>query len=336
MSFEELINSKMVLAAKVAQGVHVLKKKQIEVAASLGLDKATVSRLLSYAKQHGLFSVELNLPQLETIEVELNRRYKIDAIVVPIIRPIDKDDEPAFTRILGQTAARLLEGPGGLIKNGQKIGISCGATIREIVFSLKPGRFTNMEIRQLIVETEIEKNIDQSPFTLVANLRGKWGDPETKAVAVQPLPGTLSEDGKNPTEHYKKFQTDMYEFAKSLDVAIVGISSGKTGSFDDILKKPDIKKMQAVKLGMVGEILNRPYNLEGDDLFPKIERLKYYVDGVELEVLKEAVRNGKKVIAVAGGAEKIRAIHYALKSRFVSHLITDMHTGMELCKGKGE
>ena len=336
MVFEELTNSKMVLAAKVAQGVHILKKKQNKVAENLGLDKAAVSRLLTYAREQDLFSVRLNLPQLEEIEVELNRRYKIDAIVVPIIRPFDKDDEPAFTRILGETAARHLEVPGGLIKNGQKIGISCGATIREIVFSLSPGRFTNMEIRQLSVETEREKNIDRSPFTLVANLRGKWGDPGTKAVAVQPLPGTLTKDGKTPTDAYREFQKEMYDFGKSLDVAIVGISTGRTGSFNDILEKPDIKKMQAVKLGMVGEILNRPFNAEGKDLFSKIDRLNYYADGVGLDVLKEAARNGKKVIAVAGGTEKIRAIHYALRFGFVSHLITDMHTGKDLCEGKGE
>ena len=181
------------------------------------------------------------------------------------------------------------------------------------------------------METEIEKNIDQSPFTLVSGLRGKWRDENTKAQAIHPFPDSLFTDNSTPTNLYEKFRENMTANGKNLDVAIIGISSGRTGSFDDILRKKEFDQKKIRRLNFVGEILNRPYNSEGKDLFDSIEHLRRYVDGIELEELQKRVRDGKKVIAIAGGKDKTNAIRVALEKKFLNVLITDMKTATALC-----
>lgn len=323
-----------ILAAEIAQRVYLLHEPQSKVGQDLNLHKSTVSRLLSLAKEEGLFTVHMHLPRVDDLETRLNRHYKIDAVVVPVVPSTGGNGKETFTRVLAESAARFLEGPGSPLKSGQTVGISCGATIRDLVFSLTSPRFTRMNLIQLTVETEIEGQIDQSPFTLVSVLRAKWNDKETKAFAVQPLPGTLFLDANQPTKEYAPFRSRIIETAESLDVTIVGIGSATGGSFGQILKKPDIDESLVRRLRIVGEIVNHPYDHNGRDLFNDIKNLNRYVDGIEIDLLRRLVSSGKKVVAVAGGPSKVDAIRVALETRLVNILITDIVTAEALCAAK--
>ncbi len=320
-----------ILAAQIAQRVYLLHESQNEVAQSLKLHKSTVSRLLQLAKDEGLFKVHMNLPRVEDLENRLNRHYGIDAVVVPVIPSTGDNGKGIFTRVMAESAARFLEGSGSPLKSGQTVGISCGATIRDLVFSLTSPRFTKMNLFQLTVETETGGTIDQSPFTLVSVLRCKWNDNDTEAYAVQPLPGTLFKGEGEPCSEYIPCRKHILELAERLDVAIIGIGSGMGGSFGQILRKGDIDDSLVRRLRIVGEIVNHPYNREGKDLFDEITNLKRYVDGVGLDILRRLVSSGKKVIAVAGGNDKLTAIQVALQTGIVSHLVTDLATAEALC-----
>lgn len=320
-----------ILVAEIAQRVFLLHEPRNEVAHHLGVHKSTISRLLNQAKEQGIYTIHMNLPRIDDLEVRLNRRFGVDSVVVPVVPPSKPQDHVVFTRVLGEAAARYLEGPASPLKSGQVVGISCGATIRDLVFSLSGPQFTAMKILQLTVETETGGAIDQSPFTLVSVLRAKWSDKETKAFAVQPLPGTLYKVDGEPCSEYIPCRKHILELAECLDVAIIGISSGVGGSFGQILRKGDIDDLQVRRLHIVGEIVNHPYNREGKDLFDEITNLKRYVDGVGLDILRRLVSSGKKVVAVAGGNDKLTAIQVALQTGIVSNLVTDLATAEALC-----
>lgn len=324
--------SRIVSAAIVAQRVLVLDHHQGQVAEDLGMTNSSISRLLSVAKDERLYSVQMNLPRLEELEIRLGQRYGVEAIVAPVMPPLYESEKPIFTRLLGEAAARYLEGSQTPLKPGQTVGISCGATVRDTVLALSPDRFKNMTLFQLTVETECKGNIDQSPFTLVSILLGKWRSSTTKTEAIHPFPGTLfvkREEEWKITNQYEPIRDRMIDAANSMDIAIIGISNARSGSFAEILKKDTIKEKKVRK--RIGEIMNRPYDADGKDLFDEIPEILEYVDAIALSVLKERVAAGRKVIAVAGGKQKVEPIRVALESRFLSHLITDMKTAEDLC-----
>ncbi len=181
------------------------------IGAKLKINKATASRLLREARENNIIKVIIQLPREQQLEVQLQDRYRlIDAAVFPIITSKRDRDSSCFRRQLADSAARHIEGESGLIKPGCRVGISCGATIRDIILALSPNRWSGNQITKLTVETEVDQLIDQSPFCLVGMLAAKWLAGETGAqgedatvFAVQPLPETLRKD--SDWAHHTRF-----------------------------------------------------------------------------------------------------------------------------------
>ena len=320
------------LIGQLVHGVLIEGRNLTAVASELGLQKSTASRLMKEARTIDAYSIHLHLPRDEQLELDLSRRYSVDAVVVPIATPrMRPGAKEGFTRLLGEAAAWYLEGPQTPLVSGQKVGISCGATIREIVHALTPGRFERLGLVQLTVETETGAGIDQSPFTLVSALYGKWRT-GSDVYAIQPLPKTMK-SGNHFSKAYEQCRKEVMDRVANLDVAILGISrGGRNGedSFSQILHKAGVNLDVYKKLRAIGEIANRPYDTGGVDLFARVEGLDRHVDGVELEVLRDLVKKNKKVIAVAGGSQKVDAIETALRTRMVNCLVTDIGTAEEL------
>ena len=335
MSKKKLPKDRRILAAEIVQRLFIdpEPQTQTEIAEELGIEKSTVSRLVAEARKEGLYSIHLNLPRDRSLELELNRLYHIDAVVEPIIQPRSPFGWPVFTRLLAETAARHLEEQTvSLLHSGQRIGIGCGATMRDLVTALTPHRFSGISLSQLTVETEYERNIDQSPFTIVSTLFGKWrGD--SKVFAIQPLPGTLRTENGDIHPAYESIEKEIKEIARSLDVAILGIGlcdPKRHDSFAEILSDPMVDTKRLMQHKPVGEILNRPFDEEGTDLTEKATNLNRLVDSIGLETLRDLVGARKKVVAVAGGSAKIRAIRVVLQAGLVNYLITDVTTAEKL------
>lgn len=345
--------SKRVLAAQVAQmyylGDHPLTQRQI--AEKLEVTEATVSRLLKYARQERLVEISLSLPRDRQFELMLIREYDLlEAVVAPILPPNETRRSWMFRKQLATEAARHLDEDGTPLKSGSRVGISCGATIRDLVSALTPRRFSDMTISQLTVESESDQSIDVSPFTLVGMLFAKWNpenversqpgaasapDGTPLVYAVQPLPGSMRE-GSQWTSGYKACWDTIMKMARELDVAILGISAcvqgDDGGSLHRILVRHNLNPGELAKKGVVGEICNRPFDKDGNDMTGEIKGLSDYVDGVELSVLEGLVAKGRKVIAIAGGEGKRRAMQVVLRRKFVNYLITDSATAEWLCE----
>ncbi len=340
---KKLPKDKTLLAAEIAQ-LYLLSDPpmtQQSIAKQLKIDKATVSRLYHFARERELIKVSLNLPREQSLELSLIRKFGLtEARVLPVMRPRSKKEHGHFRRQLAQAAVHYLEGEGSPLKHGQRVAISCGRTIREVIDALTPNWYTGMKISQLTVETEVQWLIESSPFTLVGMLRGKWNDVESEPSAVpnddpdvhalQPLPGTLLDETNGVSTAYRPEREKMRSMALKADVALVGISSCNFeeggGTFVRILAHHRIPPDELRERGVVGEICNRPYDDHGNDRFDEIPKLSSIMDGIRLEDLRYLVENGKKVVAIAGGVHKVRAIKVALGHKFINYLVTDTTT----------
>ena len=345
MSPKKLSESTEILAAHAAYMRYMLDKPltQYDIAKALKVNPSTVSRLLKHARDN-LIKVSLNLPRITELEVRLVRQYGLaDAVVFPVPWPRRKADERPFRIGLAEAAARYLESDATPIKPTYKIGISCGSTIRDLIFALTPGKFKNITISQLTVETECEVLIDRSPFSLVSQIFAKWSNQNdssraSRAYAVQPLPGSLQERSGQWSPLYEPYRDEIFKKAEDIDVAIVGIGScliGKGGgTYAEILKRHGVTPAMIRHSGAMGEICNRVYDAQGEEVFGDLPGLRSFVDGVPLDLLQRLSGDSKKprkIIAVAGGTYKVEAIRVALKNRFVNSLMTDAETAEHLC-----
>src|SRR5438132_14083829 len=96
-------------------------RSQKDIAKTLGVSAATVSRLLKRAMDEGFVRVELDLPRTEALETALAQAFGLrEAIVIVGGGRGDLKAE------LGTAAALHFE---KLARNGMKIGLSCGFTL---------------------------------------------------------------------------------------------------------------------------------------------------------------------------------------------------------------
>ena len=96
-------------------------QSQKDVAETLGVSPATVSRLLKRAVDEGLVRVELDLPRTQELETALIKRFGLrEAVVVAAGGRGDIREE------LGVAAAAYFE---KIVTHGKRVGLSCGFTL---------------------------------------------------------------------------------------------------------------------------------------------------------------------------------------------------------------
>jgi DNA-binding transcriptional regulator LsrR (DeoR family) len=132
------------------------------------------------------------------------------------------------------------------------------------------------------------------------------------------------------------YQQDCEEIlngARNASFTLTGIGAigveGETHSFNALIAQLGLKEKLQSELGAVGEMCYQPLTEDGDILMghEDLALLRSNVIYVALEVLQRRVQLDQgAVFAVAGGADKHRAILAALKARAFNYLVTDVET----------
>src|SRR5262245_43488666 len=309
---------------ELRQTVHCLElyyrqgKSQKDIATSLGVSAATVSRLLKRAFDDGLVRVELDLPRREQLEAGLVERFGLrDAVVVPAGGRGDVKEE------LGTAAAAYFE---KIAANGLRIGLSCGFTLYQTIRQLHERRFRDLALYPLSGESTLEL-VDLFPNTLVGMMAAKYR-PHVRAHA---LPVQHLSSLRDIERERRRLLRDpevrrIYERAQDVDIALVGIGliGEGTPGFCSLAESYGVSVERLRQLGVVGEINYQPFDAHGAVVDqPELRALMRRILSVEAQRLQAlSRREDRHVVAVAGGRPKIAAILGALRGRFMSVLVT--------------
>lgn len=292
-----------------------------------GTNISRVSRLLKRAREEGYVRVTYEFPELPKLALGLIEKYGLrDAVV------IQAGEERFIKRDIGQTIARYFERK--IATDNQSVGLSCGRTLYHFVENLQEKRFKGLQIYPLSHDMTVEL-VDLFPETLVGMMAAKYR-PDVKAYAFQ---GYLLRPGKLVRGSLAKRVIDQnraaFNSAKSVDVAILGIGSISTEP--DI---PGFRKFaglcgvpaQDLERHAAGEFNYQPFDKEGNPVtVGKLKRLIEQTMAVRLEDFQKlAADSGKRVIAGAGGANKVETIRAALKGKFFNVLVTDHRVAKRL------
>ncbi|VTS41842.1 sugar-binding regulatory protein [Streptococcus pseudoporcinus] len=223
------------MLAKLAYLFYVEGKSQTKIAEETGIYRTTVSRMLAKAKKEGVVRIEIADydPNLFGLEEYVRQKYGLEKIDIV---PNDPDDSLASTHSkVARTAAEVLR---NTVRDGDKIGVSWGATLSSVIDELDPKSMTGISVCPLAggpSHINVQFHVNTLVYRLARVFRGK--STFINAMAVQ--------ENKELTRGIlqSKYFERLLESWNHLDLAIVGIggeaNSGEESQWLDLLTAAD-------------------------------------------------------------------------------------------------
>jgi DNA-binding transcriptional regulator LsrR (DeoR family) len=315
--FTRLDMQQMRLITRVARLHHMQGLRQAEIAETLAISQASVSRFLALAAEHGIVRTIVVPPEglYPDLEEGLAAAYGLQAVYVVDMTARENGVE----LILGAAAARCLSSE---LQGGQVLGLtSWSATLREMARQMEPRAGSGIK--------------------RVVELLGDLGSPRLQheaALATQQVARALDAEpiylrtpGVMPGAELRKVALADAHVQAALkvmdrvDVALVGVGPadfhGPLEAGDNFFTAQQLAEVRA--LGAVGQLHQRFINADGEAVATALDER---VIGITLAQLRKVRRK----IVVAGGQAKHEAIAAALNGKWIDVLVTDVNTAHEL------
>ncbi|MFO1131567.1 MAG: sugar-binding transcriptional regulator [Hyphomicrobiales bacterium] len=306
------------LAARAAWLHFAGGKTQGEVAELLGVQSTKAHRLIARARADGLIRVFVEGPIAGCIALEekLKAEYGLGFCeVVPNI-----DEGPLPLRTLGMAGARYLR---NLIESGKygMIGIGHGRTLAAAADLMPSVPAHNTRIVSLL--GGLTRRFAASPFDVIHRLAER-----TSAESyVMPVPFFANSEKDRQVLEAQYGVSDVIAMAKQAELYIAGIGEVDRKSFIATAGMVDEEDVEEVmKTGACAEILGHFFNEQG-------ERLPNSVSARAMAPRFSDLKS-HRIVALAGGTSKTRAIRAILAHGLLFGLITDEATAKRLVSPK--
>lgn len=305
------------LMTKVAQLYHEQGIRQADIAASLHVSQAKVSRLLKRAAETGIVRTTVTLPQgVHTdLEQRLEQRFGlVEAVVVDV-----EGSESEILAGLGSAGAAYLE---NTLTGGERLGISSWSqTLVAVLDRLRPLRVPGAEtVVQLVggmgvaaVQTQANRLLGELAELVGAN------------PAFAPAPSLVGRREIAESLLADPVMGDVARQWRALTMALVGIGSLEPSELlqrsGNAVDPGDQESLLAA--GAVGDVCQRFFDADG----------RLVAGDVDARVVGIAVEDYRAIprrVGLAGGTRKRRAIRAAIEGGWVNVVVTDLATAREL------
>lgn len=282
---------------------------QQEIADKLKLSRTKVLRLLQESRSSGFVKISLDIGSgvLYALEKKLCHMTGLDEC---FIVPAGRDVLPAVAKGL---AYRFKEA----LRTCPSIGVGGGRTLHTFARELEvPDKVATREIVSIIGNTK--PNLAVEPYDIASTLVAKvpaeffhvWAparvNTESEAEMIMRMPSIRK----------------VLEKAENVDIAFVGIGDMYNSSYVRYSYLDDAEMERLSAKGAVGEIMGRFFDIGGVPLDKDFNKL--YIS-VPLPMKGH-------VFGAAGGPEKFKAILGAVRTGWLSGLITDEVTANALIR----
>jgi DNA-binding transcriptional regulator LsrR (DeoR family) len=305
------------LITKVARMYHERGVRQVDIADTLHISQARVSRLLKRAAELGIVrTVVAVAPGVHTqIEEALEERYGLSEALVVDVEGTDEE----IIAGLGSAGATYLE---TTLTGGERIGISSWSqTLLAVVDRMRPFRVSGAESVVQLMGGFGNSSVQTQGNRLLTEFARLVG---ATAILVQ-APALV---GNRTVRESLLNDPAMESVAKdwaNLTMAIAGIGSlppspllRASGNAADLA---DQDRLHAA--GAVGDVCQRFFDSDGKHVPSALDDR---VVGIDADTLREIPRR----VGIAGGESKHKAISAAIKGSWVNVLITDTGTASAL------
>jgi DNA-binding transcriptional regulator LsrR (DeoR family) len=301
------------LLAEIARAYYERELTQEQVAAQFGVSRSQVSRYLRDARAQEIVQIRIVAPESRHGSIESALRERFPHLLEVIVPAAFSTSTVTIRRAIARAGARLVD---RLVRPGSTVCFGAGTTLAELVEMLRRHPRRNVTVVQAMGNAGHEGlRIDYNAIAQRAAAAFDGRAIQINAPAILG-PGARAVDLAASNRNIG----DAVRVARSADLYVLGVGS-LTG--DEIYVETGLISLEELDLlrrdGAVGDICGNFYDIAGRQVSsPFRDRLV----GIRIEDLRRAQR----VVALAGGAEKVPAIFGALNGRLVNALVTDEHT----------
>ena len=283
--------------------------RQEDIAAALGVSRATVINYLAEARKRGLVTTMIKPAALKsvTFSKQLCDRFGLsDAMVVPDDRarraPVDR---------VGEAGALYLR---YAVRPGEYIGVAWGRTVLAMSNSLVETTVPDLTIVQIVGSMPMDGGYSADECT--ATIARRLG---ARCVNLH-VPALVSRAGLRHELMAEPLVERQFAMLGRLTQVYFGICSVAPDSliFESGLVSQEGSR-EYLDRGAIGVIAGRFYDVSGQ---PVIGSLDDRMIGMSLEDIRRVPNR----IAVAAGLDKVDSILGALRGGYVTCLITDEPT----------
>ncbi len=289
---------------------------QQEIARFYNISRPSVSNILKQCKEEKI--VEIRIQESESSLVSaLAERLKKDYSLYSVVVVPTEDDRRATLSSLGRAAARLVESK---LKDRQKIGISWGSTLYQLVDSLSVQSVVDVEVIQLAGSLGMT-NPSYDGYELTRRLSQKLNG----TCRLMQAPVIVKNLKLKKLLLQEPLILETMNRMKVIDLALVGISSDLP-EYSSMVRAGFLSEDEAQNLlsrGAIGHVCALHYDKSGS-ILDISENAR--VVGIDDNTLKEI----PEVIGVACGTEKADAILAALKGGLVDSIVTDEDAALRM------
>lgn len=311
------------ILAEIASMYYEHDMSQSEIAKKMFYSKAKVSRMLKKAKESNIVEIKINYPLERVIwlEEEIKNLYHVNEVIILKDFPEYSVSDLKIKRIAKITAEYIEKN----LKSDEKIGLSWGRTLEQVIYEIRAVNRKNNKVIQVVGASSDNYNEERNSMNLVRKLSEKWGCDNTLLYAP------LFVENHIVKEHLVKekiIAKAMNEAAK-VDCLLSGIGGFDIGdkkiSWAGYFDEEHIDQMK--RRGAVGFFCGHFIDKNGEEVFAANED---NIIGISLE----DIRKIKHVIAVSGGVNKAKSTAAALKGGYIDCLITDEFLASKLIPSK--
>ncbi len=304
-------------AARAGWLYYVAGNTQDEIARKLGVSRQSVQRLVSLAVSERLVKVRIDHPIGRCMDLARALRERYDLPYAEVV-PSDPDHPDLLTGVAivaAEELERVLKEPTEKI-----IALGTGRALKACVEQVSRMSCPQHKIVSLL--GNMMSDGSATPYNATIRMADRVG-------AMQfpyPLPVLASDKEELTTLHMQEAVRNTIDLCKRADLTLVGIGNMDATAplvVDGFVEDDELPELLA--LGAAGEITSWIYDSEGNLLDCAYNRR---VASAPLDS-----NPNRKVIAVAVGPAKVKAIHAALTGRLVNGIITSEATAEALLNG---
>jgi DNA-binding transcriptional regulator LsrR (DeoR family) len=313
------LDGQLRLMTKVARMYHERGARQADIALTLNISQAKVSRLLKRAASLGIVRTTVTVaPGLYAdVEEQLEARY---ALAEAVVVDVDPDaDEAETIAAIGAGAAAYLD---ATLSGGDRIGVSSWSqTLLAMVDRMRPAPAPRAaEVVQVLGGIGVPE-VQGHSHRLLAELARTLGATPIYVHA----PGIVAGPDIRDSLLEGAAMREVAERWRHLTMAIVGIGGIEPS---DVLAESGNaftgdERGELLGAGAVGDICHRVFRADGSVV-------RGAVDDRIIAIPAEDLRRVPRRVGVAGGPRKLAAIRGALAGGWVTALVTDLTTAERL------
>jgi DNA-binding transcriptional regulator LsrR (DeoR family) len=301
------------LLVQVAESYYIDNKNQSEIAKLFNISASKVSRLLSRARAEGVVRIAVAHPNGRNNELEraLYQEFALKEAIVARGWLGAFDKEEVLPKI-GKAAAPYID---AIISPGMVIGVGHSDSVAALIHALRPLATPRyITIVQVLGDYRIQHEPARS-----AEINRLMAEMYTGTSYYLNAP-TLVEDPSVAESLWRtRGVSEVLPFYSRLDMMLVGVGPLRDSPLEanGLLRPSQIDQLEAA--GAVGDICGHFFNGDGslaDDAYP----------GQVIAMGWEQLRHCPRVVAVAAGNNKVKALRALLTGRIIHMLVTDERT----------